>query len=56
MISEIIEKWIKGILIDGITGNLSGLFDNVNAKVGEIASDVGSTPAGVEQRHFQYAA
>ena len=24
MISEIIEKWIKGILIDGITGNLSG--------------------------------
>ena len=44
MISEIIEKWIKGILIDGITGNLSGLFDNVNSKVGEIASDVGSTP------------
>lgn len=44
MISEIIEKWIKGILIDGITGNLSGLFDNVNAKVGKIASDVGSTP------------
>ncbi len=44
LISEIIEKWIKGILIDGITGNLSGLFDNVNAKVGEIASDVGSTP------------
>ena len=44
MISEIIEKWIKSILIDGITGNLSGLFDNVNAKVGEIASDVGSTP------------
>ena len=44
MISEIIEKWIKGILIDGIAGKLSGLFDNVNAKVGEIASDVGSTP------------
>ena len=31
-------------LVNGITGNLSGLFDNVNAKVGEIASDVGSTP------------
>ena len=44
MISEIIEEWIKGILIDGITGNLSGLFDNVNAKVGEIAADVGATP------------
>ena len=45
MISEIIEEWIKGILIDGITGNLSGLFDNVNAKVGEIAVQVGTTPA-----------
>ena len=44
MISEIIEEWIKGILIDGITGNLSGLFENVNAKVGEIAADVGATP------------
>ncbi len=43
MISEIIEKWIKGILIDGIT-RAPCLFDNVNAKVGEIASDVGSTP------------
>ena len=30
--------------MDGITGNLSGLFDNVNTKVGEIAADVGSTP------------
>ena len=44
MISEIIEEWIKGILIDGITGNLSGLFDAVNTKVGEIAADVGRTP------------
>ncbi|HEM7687183.1 hypothetical protein JFH76_04030 [Enterococcus faecalis] len=30
--------------MDGITGNLSGLFDTVNAKVGEIAADVGRTP------------
>ena len=44
MISEIIEEWIKGILIDGITGNLSGLFDTVNTKVGEIAADIGRTP------------
>ena len=55
MISEIIEKWIKGILIDGITGNLSGLFDNVNAKVGEIASDVGSTPQAWENRLTEIA-
>lgn len=36
----------KGVLIDGIIGNLSGLFDTVNTKVGEIAADVGATPQG----------
>ena len=44
MIDDLIAEWIKGILIDGIKGNLSGLFGTVNTKVGEIASDVGSTP------------
>ena len=42
MIGDLIGEWIKGILIDGIMGNLSGLFNTVNTKVGEIASDVGS--------------
>ena len=44
MIGDLIGDWIKGILIDGILGNLSGLFSTVNTKVGEIASDVGTTP------------
>ena len=44
MIGDLIGEWIKGILIDGIMGNLSDLFNTVNTKVGEIASDVGSTP------------
>ena len=44
MIDDLIGEWIIGILIDGIKGNLSGLFSTVNTKVGEIASDVGSTP------------
>ena len=44
MIGDLIGEWIKGILIDGIMGNLSGLFNTVNTKVGEIASDVGATP------------
>ena len=43
-LGELIGDWIKGILIDGIMGNLSGLFSTVNTKVGEIASDVGATP------------
>lgn len=30
MIGDLIGEWIKGILIDGIMGNLSGLFNTVN--------------------------
>ena len=33
-------------MIDGIISNLSGTFDTVNTKVGEIAGEVGMTPAG----------
>jgi hypothetical protein len=31
-------------MVGGILGNLTGLFDNVNQQVGDIASQVGSTP------------
>ena len=41
-----IAEWFRGLLIDGITGNFSGMFNEVNNKVGEIASQVGQTPAG----------
>jgi len=40
-----ITDWLKEMLITAIMGNLSGLFDSVNNQVGEIASDVGMTPA-----------
>ena len=43
-ILEQIEQWIKEFLIDCITGNLTGMFDEVNSKVGEIAAEVGKTP------------
>ncbi len=43
-ILEQIEEWIKEFLIDCITGNLTGMFDEVNSKVGEIATEVGKTP------------
>lgn len=46
MIWQQIEDWFKGILIDGIISNLSGLFDSVNTEVGEIAAELGTTPAG----------
>ena len=44
MIIEMIQEWFKELLIEGITGNLTGLFDTVNTKVGEIAGEVGQTP------------
>ncbi len=37
-------EWLRGLLIEGITGNLSGMFDTVNDKVSEIAGEVGQTP------------
>jgi hypothetical protein len=39
-----ITEWLKSVLIDGIMGNLSGMFDTVNQQVGSIAGEVGKTP------------
>lgn len=44
-LTDWITDWLKGVLIDGIMGSLSGLFDNVNNQVGEIANQVGTSPA-----------
>lgn len=45
-IKEQLTQWLKEILVGGITGNLSGLFDGVNQKVGEISTQVEQTPQG----------
>lgn len=44
LIKQQITEWLKEILVGGIMNNLSGMFDNVNQRVGEIASQVGTTP------------
>ena len=44
-IIDSITEWLKELLISGITSNLSGMFDTVNSKVGEIAGEVGKTPS-----------
>lgn len=46
LIWEKFTMWLKELLIGGIMGNLTGMFDNVNAKVTEIAGQVGATPQG----------
>ena len=44
-IIDSITEWLKEVLVGGITENLSGMFDNVNQRVGEIAGEVGMTPS-----------
>ena len=41
-----LDEWLRGLLTEGIKGNLTGMFDTVNTKVGEIAGEVGRTPQG----------
>jgi len=46
--SDILQQltdWLKGLLISGIMNNLSGAFDAVNQQVGQVAVNVGKTPA-----------
>ena len=40
-----IEDWLKELLVSGIMDNLTNTFDAVNQQVGQIATDVGMTPA-----------
>lgn len=39
-----LDEWIRNLLTESITGNLSGMLGTVNDKVGEIAGEVGQTP------------
>lgn len=40
-----IEEWLKALLVSGIMDNLTDTFASVNDQVGEIATEVGTTPA-----------
>lgn len=44
-IFDAITEWLKALLVEGIMENLGGLFTGVNEQVGEIAAQVGMTPA-----------
>lgn len=51
-ILEQITDWLKSMIISGIMGNLSGMFDSVNQQVGQIAGDVGTTLANFSPAVF----
>ena len=44
-ILQSIEDWFRELLVSGIMSNLTNTFDTVNAQVGQIATEVGQTPA-----------
>ena len=44
-ILEQITDWLKEMLVSGIMQNLSGMFDSVNQRVGDITTQIGTTPA-----------
>ena len=41
-----IAEWFNNLLIDGIIANFTGMFEELNTKVTEIAAQVGTTPQG----------
>ncbi|KAI4452511.1 hypothetical protein C823_007095 [Eubacterium plexicaudatum ASF492] len=43
-LKDFLTEWLKELLVSGIVNNLSGMFDQVNQRVGEIAGQVGTTP------------
>jgi hypothetical protein len=45
ILTDWLTDWIRELLIEGIMGNLEGLFETVNTRVGEISVQVGTTPA-----------
>ena len=47
-----ITDWLKEMLVGGIMDNFSGLFDSVNDQVGEIAGNVGASPASFSPEVF----
>ena len=44
LIMNQVSDWLKDLLVDGVKGNLTGMFEATNEKVAEISSQVGTTP------------
>ena len=44
LIWEKFTEWLKELLVSGVVGNLSGLFDSINSQVSDVAGTVGASP------------
>lgn len=47
-----IEQWLKDMMVPAVMDEISTIFDSINAEVGSIASDVGTTPSGFSPSIF----
>ena len=45
-LGQMISDFFRSLFIEGIMSNFSNMYDEVNTKVGEIATQVGQTPQG----------
>ena len=43
---DALTNWLKEMLVGGIMGNLSGMFDSVNQQVADVSVQIGQTPQG----------
>ncbi len=41
---DALTNWLKEMLVGGIMGNLSGMFDSVNRQVADVSVQIGQTP------------
>ena len=51
-ILQSIEDWFRELLVSGIMNNIGNTFDSVNNQVGQIATEVGTTPAAFSPAIF----
>ena len=49
---ERIAEWLKELLVNSTMDRMTNLFDSVNNTVGEVAVEVGETPASFAPRIF----
>ena len=47
-----IDDWLRDLLVSGIMNNLNNTFDTVNHQVGQVANQVGTTPANFSPAVF----
>ena len=43
---DALTNWLKEMLVGGIMGNLTGMFDSVNQQVADVSVQIGQTPQG----------